>query len=679
MTGFNVFSPIGFDSFGLPAENYAIKHGVPPAVSISQNINTMIEQLKCIGCMYDWEHSVTTSSPQYYKWTQWLFALMYKAGLAYKKEASVPYCESCKTVLAREQVKEYRCDRCSSAVSQRLMKQWYWRITAYADQLLEGLKDLNWPDRTKIMQENWIGKSQGITFTFKVRELPLAIDVYDSIPQTYIAQTFVVVAPDHPIALKLIEGTEYEELGRRFISAVAERKQLDPHSDYIDGCFTGRYVENPFGTGDLPIWLASYALADYGAGAISCSAHDERDFRFAKKYGIPLRVAMLPTDPVKAELVKSFKISCNGHDPGILISPPELAGLGWEEAREPAIHHILSRSIGKRDTHYRLRDWTISRQRYWGAPIPVVYDPQGEPHLIPEEYLPWELPTDVDFNPTGVSPLAESHELRARTERIFGEGWTPEVDTMDTFVCSSFYSLRFLDPCNSQALASPEKLREWLPVDMYIGGAEHACMHLLYARFVTRVLFDAGYCPVQEPYKRLFHQGTILKDGFKMSKSRGNVVSPDDYVRAYGSDAFRLFLLEMGPYASNANWNDQAINGAVRFIQRVYSATLKAVHQPGDLTEAVRNALAKTICSVTGDVEKLCFNTAISSLKKLLNAIEKDASYNAHSMGPFIKMLAPFAPHLAGKLFSNRIARCLRSSGRSTISTLSTRYRWKLP
>lgn len=651
MAGATVFCPMGFDSFGLPAENYAIKTKVPPSVSIHQNITRMVEQLNRIGCMYDWEYTVVTSDPEYYRWTQWLFSVMFKSGLAYKKIAMVPFCETCKTVLAREQVKEERCDRCEGAIRRVEANQWYWKITRYADELLDSLEELDWPEKTKVMQKNWIGKSQGVTFTFKVRDLPLTIDVYDSIPQTYIAQTFVVVAPEHPIALKLIEGTEYEALGRKFISSLAEKKQVDPHRDELEGCFTGRYVVDPYGTGDLPIWIASYALADYGSGAISCSAHDDRDFKFAKKYAIPLRVSMLPQDPQLAELVKSFKV-CYQKDPGgILISPQELAGLTWETAREPAIQHILSLGLGRRDTQYRLKDWTISRQRYWGAPIPIVYDPQGVPHLVPDSYLPWTLPNDVDFTPTGVSPLKASRELLARTESIFGHGWTPECDTMDTFVCSSFYSIRFLDPHNDKVLAEAERQKTWLPVDMYIGGAEHACMHLLYARFVTRVLHDAGYCPVREPYRRLFHQGTITKDGFKMSKSKGNVVSPDGYVEAHGSDAFRLFLLELGPYSSNANWNDLAINGSVRLIHRIYAAAHKAAQSTLEPSSRINEELAQTIHSVSHDLERLHFNTAISAIKKLLNVLESENWLHRTTMEPLIKMLAPFAPHLAEEIW----------------------------
>lgn len=661
MQGFGVFSPMGFDAFGLPAENYAIKTGIPPKVSISENIDTMVRQLKRIGCMYDWDHMVVTSSPEYYRWTQWLFLLMYQRGLAYKKDGVVPWCESCKTVLAREQVKEGECDRCSGHVSEKQMSQWYWKITDYAQRLLDDLKGLDWPDRTVTMQENWIGRSDGVTFTFSVKDMPIDFKVYDSVPQTFMAQTFVVIAPEHPLTLELANGTQQEQEVREFVEAIKAKKLIDKYSVQNEtlGVFTGRYVRDPFGTGDLPIWVASYVVADYGTGIVSCSAHDERDFEFAKKYGIPLRTAMVPSDPSEAERVANLEYCYARAEEGLLSLPVEFSGRKWGETREEIIGYIEKHQIGTRSTQYRLRDWTISRQRYWGSPIPIVYDPEGNPHPVPEEHLPWKLPEDVDFVPTGVSPLAASKEFTERTERIFGPGWRPECDTMDTFVCSSFYSIRYLDPRNARQLCDQVLAEKWLPVDLYIGGAEHACMHLLYSRFVTKVLADSGVVSTLEPYKRLVHQGIITNNGAKMSKSKGNVVSPDSFVSQYGSDVFRIYLLFIGPYSEGADWSDSGINGASRFVQRAFSLFSRVSPEAESLTPEVDLEVQQTIQSVTQDYERLHFNTAVSSLMKLLNTLERIDFISQATAEVFAKLLAPIAPHLAEEVW----AELLHNSG----------------
>lgn len=653
MQGFDVFSPMGFDAFGLPAENYAIKTGIPPKVSITENIATMVTQLKRIGCMYDWKHMVVTSSPHYYKWTQWLFLLMYKRGLAYKKDGHVPWCDGCKTVLAREQVKEGGCDRCGGVVSEKKMSQWYWRITEYAQRLLDDLDGLDWPERTRTMQKNWIGRSEGVTFKFSVRDMPTEFEVYDSVPQTFMAQTFVVIAPEHPLTLELAIGTTQEQAVREFIESIKARKLVDKYAVQNEtlGVFTGRYVRDPFGTGDLPIWVASYVVADYGTGIVSCSAHDERDFEFAKKYGLPLRTAMVPTDPSEAIRVTNLEYCYARAEDGVLSLPVEFSGRKWGEAKEAITAYIEKQGFGSRSTQYRLRDWTISRQRYWGAPIPIVYDPEGNPHAIPESELPWKLPEDVDFVPTGVAPLAASREFIERTERIFGPGWRPECDTMDTFVCSSFYSIRYLDPGNEHRLCEPSLSNKWLPVDLYIGGAEHACMHLLYARFVFKVLADAKVINSSEPYKRLVHQGIITNNGAKMSKSKGNVVSPDKFVSQYGSDVLRLFLLFIGPYSEGADWSDTGINGAARFVQRVFGLTGYISEHEIQLDADVELEVHQTIRSVTTDLEKLQFNTVVSSLMKLLNTLERANNLPRATAEVFVKLLAPIAPHLAEEIW----------------------------
>lgn len=666
MQGFDVFSPMGFDAFGLPAENYAIKTGVPPAESTGKNVKTMIKQLKRMGCMYDWSKMANSSSPEYYKWTQWLFLQMYKHNLAYKKEGSVNYCPSCQTVLANEQVWEGKCERCDTDVVQKALEQWYWRITDYAQQLLDGLKDLDWPEKTKLMQRNWIGKSEGANLFMKVKGMPISFEVYDSIPQTFNAQTFVIVAPEHPLVPQLVKGTKNEKDVLAFVEKIRRKKAAKRFNfeEDIEGIDTGRVVDNPFGMGDLPIWVASFVVMEYGTGIVSCSAHDERDFAFAKKYGIPLRPVMFPKDPKEAKKVKALEY-CYTKDPeGVLKYPEEFRGRKWGEVREDIIEFIVKKGYGKRQINYRLRDWLVSRQRYWGAPIPIVYDPEGKPHPIPEKHLPWLLPTDIEFRPTGKSPLFYSKELRARTEKIFGKGWIPEFDTMDTFVCSSYYSFMYLAAENdgktyrqrdlsAGSPCDPGLEKKWMPVSMYIGGPEHATMHLIYARFVTMALKDFGFVTNKEPFKKLVHQGLITNKGVKMSKSKGNVVSPDTFVEKYGSDVFRMYLMFMGPFTGGGDWSDTGIKGIVRFVQRVWRILSddKNKKVTADKPHVVA-ALHKTIKKVTEDIQILHFNTAISALMELLNLLEKEDALSVDVGKTFSLLLAPLAPHLAEELWS---------------------------
>ncbi len=684
MLGKDVFEPMGFDAFGLPAENYAIKTGVHPSQSIKENVETMITQLKRMGCMYDWSKMVNTSSPEYYQWTQWLFLQMYNTGLAYKKKANVNWCPKDQTVLANEQVKEGLCERCGTQVVQKPLEQWFWKITDYAQRLLDGLKDLEWPEKTKTMQRNWIGRSEGVNFKCKIKDLGTEIEVYDSIPQTHKAQTFAVIAPDHPMVKDLVAGTEHEKDVLKFAEKIAKKKaagKFDIDTD-MEGIFTGRYVEDPFGMGDLPIWVASFVVTDYGTGIVLCSAHDERDFAFAKKYDLPLRPVLLPQDPDLAELVKKGDVFYRQPD-GIMQLPAAFKGMTWAEAREPIIDYIEKSGLGYRAVHYRLRDWLVSRQRYWGAPIPIVYDPEGNPHPVPEEHLPWLLPTDVEFKPTGESPLRQSKELIERTEKIFGKGWRPEFDTMDTFVCSSFYYLRYLmagerraESSKQGAISSKQKAvkkltahglgliaspreqqlidpaieKKWLPVDMYIGGPEHATMHLIYARFVMMALHDAGIVSHDEPFKRLVHQGLITNKGAKMSKSKNNAVSPDAFVERYGADVFRMFLMFMGPFTDGGDWSDTGIKGVDRFVQRMWKLITEKVKEDVD-DDALKPALHKTIKRVTESVERLQFNTAISALMEFLNAAEKFEKISATTARTLALLLAPLAPHLSEELW----------------------------
>ena len=655
MQGKDVFSPFGFDAFGLPAENYAIKTGVHPDDSITQNVENMITQLKAIGCMYDWSKMVNTSKPQYYRWTQWLFLQMFENGLAYKKDANVNWCSSCQTVLANEQAQDGTCERCGTEVIQKPMTQWYWRITDYAQRLLDNHKDLDWPEKTIAMQKNWIGRSEGVNIKSKIKDMDYEFEVYDSVPQTFMAQTFSVIAPEHPLISELVKGKENEKEVLEFVERMKKLKATEKYNfdEHLEGMFTGAYVEDPFGTGDLPLWIASFVVMDYGTGIVHCSAHDERDFAFAKKYNIPLRPVMFPQDSKEAEKVKNLEY-CYAKDPeGLMQQPEKFKGRKWGEVRGDIITYMTEEmKIARKTVQYKLRDWSISRQRYWGAPIPIVYDPEGNPHAVPQEHLPWELPRDVEFKPTGTSPLAQSKELKERTEKIFGKGWTPEVDTMDTFVCSSFYQFRYLADGSESQFVPKDIEKAWMPVDMYVGGPEHACMHLIYARFVTMALKDFGLVSTEEPFKRLVHQGLITNNGAKMSKSKGNVVSPDEFVAQYGSDTFRMYLMFMGPFTDGGDWNDTGINGIDRFVRRVWNLFYEFTFSPnGSQKTEVTTKIHTVIKKITTDIEELHFNTCISALMELLNLLEKQEKIDKETGETFIKLLAPLAPHLSEELW----------------------------
>ncbi len=655
MQGYDVFAPMGFDAFGLPAENYAIKTGVKPAESTAKNVQTMIEQLKRIGCMYDWDKTLSTTDPGYYRWTQWLFLEMYKNKLAYKKLGNVNFCPSCQTVLANEQAQDGKCERCGTDVIQKPLEQWFWNIKKYSQRLLDGLTGLDWPEKTKLMQRNWIGRSEGVNFTLKLKDIDFSFEVYDSIPQTFNAQTFTVIAPEHPMVETMVKGTPYEKDVLAFVARMKKLKATEKYKfeEHVEGIFTGRYVDNPFGTGDLPVWVASFVVMDYGTGIVNCSAHDERDFAFAKKYGIPLKTVMAPADPVEAKKVRALEYCYTKDTEGVMEYPEEFKGRKWGEVREDVIDYIVKKKIGTRQINYRLRDWLVSRQRYWGAPIPIVYDPEGKAHPVPDEHLPWLLPTDVEFKPTGKSPLTDSKEFITRTEKIFGKGWRPEFDTMDTFVCSSFYYLRYLMEGDSKKFIDPALEKKWMPVDMYIGGPEHACMHLIYARFVMMALKDFGHVSHEEPFKKLVHQGLITNKGAKMSKSKGNVVSPDAFVEQHGADVFRMYLMFMGPFTDGGDWSDTGINGIVRFVQRLFrTITEKSNKKVIQDKPQVLAALHKTIQKVSADIESLHFNTAISSLMQLLNVLEKEDSFSEELGRTVAVLLAPLAPHLAEEMWS---------------------------
>ena len=556
MNGYNVFQPQGFDSFGLPAENYAIKHGIHPSESTNSNISTMKKQLKSIGAMYNWDKEVVTSSPEYYKWTQWLFLQLYKHNLAYQKEALVNWDPIDQTVLANEQVlADGTSERSGGKVVQKPLKQWFFKITNYSEELLK-FDNLKWPNKTVRMQKNWIGKSVGAKISFNVSSNDKRIEIFTTRPDTIFGATYMVLAPEHPLVEDLDNKDIKEYCKKASAKSELQRSELDKTKS---GIFSGLYAINPANNKKIPIWIADYVLMGYGTGAImAVPGHDQRDFEFAKKYELKIIQVIDGKANINEEAYTGD---------GVLINSEFLNKLPIKEAKVKICEWLESNSIGKKATNYKLKDWLISRQRYWGAPIPIVYDPDGNPHSIPEKHLPWMLPEDAEYKPKGTSPLGSSKELFKRTEEIFGKGWVPEIDTMDTFVCSSWYYLRYIDANNAKEPFNKNNL-SWMPVDYYIGGAEHATMHLLYARFITKALRDMNFINIDEPFTNLYHQGTITKDGSKMSKSKGNTVSPDMFVENYGSDTFRCYLMFMGPFDEGGDWNDKGIKGIYRFLNR---------------------------------------------------------------------------------------------------------------
>ena len=642
LKGYNVFQPQGFDAFGLPAENYAIKHGVHPYMSTHQNINTMKSQLNAIGALYDWSKEVITCDKDYYRWTQWLFLQLYENNLAYRKEAMVNWDPVDQTVLANEQVlSDGTSERSGAVVIQKPLIQWFFKITDYADELLN-FDNLDWPQKTVSMQKNWIGKSTGAKVSFKIVDNDSEIQVFTTRPDTLFGVTYLVIAPEHPLIKKLnldsnLDIKSYCESSLK--KSELQRLDLDKTKT---GVFSGMYAINPLNNVKIPIWIADYVMVGYGTGAImAVPGHDQRDFEFAKEFSLNIVKVVDDGNGVSID-EEAFTES------GTCINSDFINGLKTKDAIERMIQHLQKEKIGKKSVTYRLKDWLISRQRYWGTPIPIVYDPEGNPHAVPDEHLPWSLPEDVEYKPKGTSPLGSSKELIKRTEKIFGKGWKPEIDTMDTFVCSSWYYLRYPDANNNTSPFSKESM-SWLPVDHYIGGAEHATMHLLYARFITKALRDLKHINFNEPFNHLYHQGTITKDGSKMSKSKGNTVSPDIFVEKYGSDTFRCYLMFMGPYDEGGDWNDKGIKGINKFLGR--SFRLASVDTKYNESNEDLFTIHSTIKSVTESLEKLKFNTALSRLMEFVNYFYS-RGLNENTKSIYIRLLSPFAPHLAEELWS---------------------------
>ena len=665
MRGYNVLHPMGWDAFGLPAENAAIKHGVAPARWTKENIATMKRQFKQLGLSFDWDREVTTCLPDYYRWTQWLFLQFYQAGLAYKKEGRVNWCPSCQTVLANEQVVDGACERCGTEVHKKALEQWYFRITDYADRLLADLRLLDgWPKKVRTMQENWIGRSEGAMITFKL-ETGDDIEVYTTRPDTLFGATYLVFAPEHQLVEKLIAGKPEAEAVRAFADRMSHLTDLERTGDTAEkeGLPTGAYAINPINGAKIPVWVGNYVIADYGTGAVmGVPSGDQRDFLFAKKYDLP----MIPVVSATGEDVQAADMTEAYVEPGKLINSGAYTGMDNVAAMEAIVKALGEKEAGRKTVNYRLRDWLISRQRFWGAPIPIVYCDHCGTVAVPEDQLPVRLPEDVDFKPTGESPLNDAPDFVHATCPKCGGPARRETDTMDTFVCSSWYFMRYTDAQNTALPFAKDKADKWLPVDQYIGGVEHAILHLLYARFFTKVLKDRGLVSAEEPFKNLLTQGMVLKDGAKMSKSKGNIVSPEDIMRTYGADTARLFILFAAPPERDLEWNDSAVEGCYRFLGRVYRFVqryLAASEGGGNpAREKELRYLAHTsLARITEDIDqRFNFNTAVSAIMELVNGLyaamdaydDKRSPAIDEATDILVHVLAPFVPHLAEELWA---------------------------
>jgi len=680
MQGYNVLTPMGWDAFGLPAENAAIKSGIHPRISTMKNISYMKQQLHRWGTGYDWDREITTCKPDYYKWTQWLFLKLYEAGLAYRKKAWVNWCPSCQTVLANEQVIGGYCERCDAQVTQKELEQWFFKITAYAERLLNDLGLLKgWPEKVKIMQRNWIGKSIGAEIDFPVVDSDIKITCFTTRLDTIYGATYIVIAPEHPIVERLVEGTEYKRGVMEFKEKVLRenRFQRESAEKEKEGLFIGRYAINPFTQEKIPIWVADYVVMEYGTGAVmAVPTHDQRDFLFAKKYNLPMRVVIQPGGGQLR--VEEMKEAYEGD--GIQVNSGPFDGLHNRVAIEKMADYLEEKGWGRKSVKYRLRDWLVSRQRYWGAPIPVMYCPDCGIVSVPENKLPVLLLEDVEFKPTGLSPLAYCEEFRKTTCPNCGKEAEREIDTMDTFVDSSWYYLRYLSPEDEAKPFDSDLVNKWLPVDQYIGGVEHAILHLMYSRFITKVLYDLGYVNFVEPFENLFTQGMIIKNGVKMSKSKGNVVSPDELIKKYGADTVRLYTLFIGPPEKDAEWSDQGVAGAWRFLGRVWRICtrhkdlvlrvknqikeLKGVEGLGEEAAELRRILHSTIKKVTEDIERnFHFNTALASIMELTNKIYQcedkllgEGSLSEVVLGESligtVRLLSVFVPHITEELWN---------------------------
>ena len=673
LQGYNVLHPMGWDAFGLPAENAAIKLGVHPAQATEKNITNFKRQLKHIGAVYDWSKELSTTDPEYYKWTQWIFVEMFKRGLAYESMMPINWCTSCLTGLANEEVVNGACERCGSKIEVKNVRQWVLKITEYAEKLLTGLDKLEWPEKVKLMQQNWIGKSKGLVFTSPVKDMDLELKTFCKRFESCYADSFVVIAPDHPLLPKLLEGVnnkeEIEQACKRMISKKLEKNYDEAE---FEGIFTGRYIVDPLGNGDLPIWVASYAIADYGTGIVKCSANDERDFAFAKKYNIPLKVALVPQDPEHRKRVENLEECYTDMQDGILLAPEFCNGKRAGDCRKDLIKHLVDKGFAQEKVTYRLRDWIFSRQRYWGEPIPLIHCQKCGVVPVPQDQLPVTLPDVQKYEPTGTgaSPL-EAIDEWVNTECPSCAGPAKrETNTMPQWAGSCWYFLRYPDPTIKDKPFDQADLDYWLPVDLYVGGVEHAILHLLYARFYVKFLHDAGYIPFDEPFTHLFNQGMVCKYSEKsgavekMSKSKGNVVNPDDIVDQYGSDVLRMYMLFMGPPELDCEWQDAGIEGIKRFMNRfiTYASDTSNLLPDGQQEQA---DVTKSVHRLIKDVqERLALfkpNTALASFMEWLNgAIKHKMKLSKASMQSLLSLLSVFAPHASCELLESLLGLSLQ-------------------
>jgi leucyl-tRNA synthetase len=663
LEGYNILHPMGWDAFGLPAENDAIKKGIHPQESTAKNIAHFKEQLQAIGALYDWDKELNTTDPNYYKWTQWIFLQMYKAGLAYEDLAPINWCPSCLTGLANEEVVNGKCERCGSDVVEKEVRQWILKITAYADKLLAGLDKLEWPEKVKLMQRNWIGKSEGLIFFSPVKNSALVLETFSAHFESFAADTFLVIAPDHPLLPQLIKDVLNKQEILDFCEQLVHERIHNKHQEKEPrGIFTGCYTIDPVGNGELPIWVASFAIADYGTGIVKCSAHDERDFAFAKKYNIPLKIVLVPQDKESRKRVENLEVCYTDMINGILTEPAPFANKRSGDVRQDIIEYCEKNKLARRTTKYKLRDWVFSRQRYWGEPIPLIHCQQCGIVPVPEDQLPVRLPEIEKYQPTGTgeSPLANVPEWVNTTCPQCGGEAKRETNTMPQWAGSCWYFLRYPNPHLKDKPWDKADMQYWLPVDLYVGGVEHAILHLLYARFWVKVLYDLGHLSFDEPFSHLFNQGMVLKYSEKtglvekMSKSKGNIVSPDEMVEKYGSDVLRMYILFMGPPELDCEWQDSGVEGVKRFAHRIFDYIS---NQNNILSDAqaedniVTRRVHKLLKEFQGRLDVFKPNTALAAFMEWLHdTANHNMKLSKDSAEKIIVALSVMAPHMASEL-----------------------------